>query len=153
SRDGGSPAEVRLAVGAKTHTWPGRVVRSLGEVDPRGRMAQLVVRVTDPYSLMGRKDRPGLDLAPGLFVAVWLLGKSVEDVFAIPANALRTDSTVWVIDTESLLEIRPVRVLHREMEDILIESGLSAGDRIVLTRLSGAVPGMKLREADREVLP
>ncbi|MBW2370051.1 MAG: HlyD family efflux transporter periplasmic adaptor subunit, partial [Deltaproteobacteria bacterium] len=25
SRDGGSPAEVRLAVGAKTHTWPGRV--------------------------------------------------------------------------------------------------------------------------------
>jgi len=144
-----STASVRIDVNGETLEWPGQVDRSLGEVDPKGRMARLVVSVDDPYGL---KQTPGnrrhVDLADGLFVDVVLAGSRLKDVVPIPAAALRENSSVWVMTPERILDIRPVDVVRRERNVVLTRGGLESGDRLILTRLTGAAPGMKLRPAE-----
>jgi hypothetical protein len=64
---------------------------------------------------------------------------------------LHDNNTVWIVDDENRLRIREVDILRREREEILVSSGLAAGQRIVLTNLSGAAEGMLLRPQLREV--
>jgi RND family efflux transporter MFP subunit len=144
----GSPAQVRMNLNGRSYTWSGRVVRSLGEMDPRGRMARVVVAVDDPYQLHARHNTEKPDLAVGMFVELTLQGTTLQDVVRIPRRALRENSSVWVVDSNNELRIRPVRVVRREREHLFIADGLSAGERIVLTNLSGAADGMALRPAE-----
>ncbi|NIQ96816.1 MAG: efflux RND transporter periplasmic adaptor subunit [Desulfuromonadales bacterium] len=145
----GSKATVRLDVNDHTYKWQGRIVRALGEMDPRGRMARIVVAIEDPYQLhAGESGRP--DLAMGLFVDLILHGSTIENVVRIPRRALREKKTVWVVDEAGELDIRTVEIARRERDDLLISAGLESGDRVVLTNLSGAADGMKLRIAEAE---
>jgi RND family efflux transporter MFP subunit len=146
----GSRAIVSIDVNGRSFTWQGRIDRSIGEVDPKGRMVRLVVSVNDPYGLRLPPDSEFLDLAEGLFVDVILEGRTVSDVIPIPTSALRENSSVWAMDSRSRLDVRKVEVIRREKEKVLIRGGLKSGDRIVLTYLSGAAPGMKLRTAEEE---
>jgi RND family efflux transporter MFP subunit len=149
----GAPATLTLTVDDQQHRWSGRVVRSLGEVDPAGRMVRVVVAVDDPYGLHGahRDGRP--ELALGLFVEVELHGAPLPGVFPIPRSALRAGETVWLVDGAGQLQIRPVEVARRERDEVCISRGLAAGDRVVLTALSGAANGMALRPVEEEPPP
>ncbi len=146
----GSPATVSINVNGKSFTWEGKIDRSLNEVDPKGRMIRLVVCVDDPYGLRLQPDRERLNLTEGLFVDVILEGKTVLGVISIPTGALRKNSSVWVMNSDSQLDIRNVEMIRREKENVLIRSGLKSGDRLILTQLSGAAPGMKLRPAEEK---
>jgi RND family efflux transporter MFP subunit len=141
-KSSGSPATVRLTTGNRTYEWSGRIVRSLGEVDPQGRMARVVVAVDDPYGLQNRGNRP--ELAVGTFVQVVLQGEVLPDVAVIPAIALRDGPQVWVMN-DGRLSVRDVEVVRRAREEVIIGGGLAAGERVVLTNVPGAAEGMKLR--------
>lgn len=143
NRQTGSKATASLA--GATSTWEARIVRSLGEVDPRGRMARVVLEVKDPYGLSGAGASTGQALEIGMFVEVAIEGRPVTGTCKIPRAALRDNSTVWMADEKGLLRIRPVEVLRREKDTVLISDGLKDKDRLVLTALTGAVDGMKLR--------
>ncbi|HXV21594.1 MAG TPA: efflux RND transporter periplasmic adaptor subunit [Desulfuromonadales bacterium] len=141
----GAAATVRLAGAGQNYDWVGRLVRTLGDVDPQGRMFRVVVAVDDPYGLQDRQaGRP--ELAIGSFVEVLLQGKTLRDVAVLPASALRDGGTVWVMN-DTHLKIRPVELLRRTRDEVVIGSGLAAGDQVVLTALAGAAEGMKLRPA------
>ncbi|NOY38772.1 MAG: efflux RND transporter periplasmic adaptor subunit [Nitrospirae bacterium] len=144
----GSPAKVRISVGKKSFSWQGRVVRSLGEVDPKGRMARVVVAVDDPYYLKTRRNNDEPDLEMGMFVEVTFSGEILTGVVPVPASALRENNTVWVVNKEDRLNIRPVTVVRREQQRVIISDGLKEGERLVLTSISGAAEGMKLRLLD-----
>lgn len=140
----GSKVIVSFDIADSTYSWPGRLVRSLGEVDPQGRMARIVVAVDKPYGrLNGNPDKP--DLATGMFVNVEMYGKILLNVFAVPRNAVREFSTVWIMDESRKLQIRKVKVVREERSEVLITDGLHAGDQLVLTNLAGAANGMLLR--------
>ncbi len=147
--DKGSPATVKITVGRQSFSRQGRVVRSLGEVDPKGRMARVVVAVDDPYYLNTRRNNNEPDLDMGMFVEVTFHGKVLSGVFPIPASALRENNTVWVVNGEDRLNIRPVTVVRREQQRVIISDGLKEGERLVLTTISGAAEGMKLRILDQ----
>lgn len=124
----------------------GRVVRLLGDLDPAGRMARLLVEIDDP--LLPYPDDPedvGLPLLVGAYVRVEIQGKKAGDAVRIARSSLRDGRKVWVVDGESRLEIRTVGVAWRGRESVLLASGLEAGERIVTSRISIPVPGMKLR--------
>ncbi|KIH76100.1 RND family efflux transporter, MFP subunit [Geoalkalibacter ferrihydriticus] len=153
-RQAGAPVEIRLSLGERHFTWQGRVIRSLGEVDARGRMARVVVAVDDPYNLKGSwpDSHPALEM--GLFVQVDLQGETLEQVVSIPRSALREGDQVWLLTADERLHIRPVEVLRREQQTLIIGAGLEGGERLVLTHLMGAAEGMKLRPRDaREEQP
>lgn len=145
-RQPGSPAAVLLEVGGTTYRWSGRIARSLGEVDVQGRMARIVVRVDEPHARSG--EQPGRpDLVANMFVQVRGEGATLRGVHAIPRSALREENTLWLMDKEQRLEIRPVEVLRLDKEQAFIGKGLADGERVVLTHLSGAADGMLLRSA------
>lgn len=141
----GSQASVGLNVGGKWYDWHGHVVRSTGEVDPKSRMMQIVVEIHDPYGLTEKKDRARPALAVGTFVDVLIKGRTVKDVFTIPRTAFRDNSTVWVMDSTNKLKIRKVVPLRIEKQEVIIAEGIGEEDMIVVTNVSGAADGMKLR--------
>jgi RND family efflux transporter MFP subunit len=143
----GSNANVRLEVGANLYQWQGQLVRSLGEVDMKSRMAQVVVRVDDPFSLRTEGRPQKLNLELGMFVEVVFQGVTLVDVVEIPRAALRENSTLWVMDSDQKLKIVPVEIVRQQKNSVLIGGSLNDGAQVILTTIPGAVDGMKLRSA------
>jgi RND family efflux transporter MFP subunit len=141
----GSEAIVKVTSGNNSYSWEGKVVRSLGEVDEKGRMARVVVVVQDPYRLNMKRINGEPDLEVGMFVEVDIYGEKLTDVVLLTRDSIREDNTVWIADEQDMLRIRPVRILRSEKENVIVRSGLSNGDRVVLTNIQGAADGMKLR--------
>jgi RND family efflux transporter MFP subunit len=142
-----SSAEILLPTGNRSFIWPGRIARVLAEVDAQGRMARLVVTIQDPY-LLKTKGAPGQPaLAIGSFVEVAFTGRTMTEIFVLPRQALRDHSTVWVMTADNLLKIRKVTTARLERDEVFISEGLEAGEQVILTNLTGAANGMKLRAA------
>ncbi len=147
SAQSGSTAYIDLPGNRQTR-WQGRIVRSLGEIDPGSRMATVVVVVDDPYQLAGSSGLP--DLATGLFVDIELLGNRLDSIISIPRDALRNNQQVWIADDNNRLRLRPVDILRREQRQLLISKGVSSGERLIMTTLSPAAEGMLLRPVMQE---
>jgi len=146
SKKAGSPATLEIKAGSRAFRWDGRVVRSLGEFDPKSRMAKVIVAVNDPYQKKAQniiKGKPDLEIE--MFVEVVIDGDILKNVIPIPRRALRHESTVWIVDEQNKLRIRHVKVVRKEHKIVLIKEGLKDGDLLVLTSLPGAADGMKLR--------
>lgn len=140
----GSLAKVELQSGGQLFSWQGEITRALGEIDPRNRMARVVVTVVEPFPRLAERKLLH-DLLPGMFVEVHLQGEELSAVIAVPRGALHDNDTVWIVDDENRLHIREVEILRRERDEVLIRSGLDGSEKIVLTNLSGAAEGMLLR--------
>ena len=132
--------------GTNQVVWPGVIDRALGEVDPRGRMLQVAVLVEDPYRLREKNALPPY-LEVGMFVDVRFVGPVLHEKIVLPRRALRDNRTIWVADSDGALRIRTVEVVRLAREQVVIGEGLEVGERVVLTTLTGAADGMKLRIA------
>ncbi len=146
-RQNGADALVSLDIGKKSAEWRGHVVRSTGEVDPKSRMVQLIVEVNDPYGLRNQNSS-GDALATGTFVEISIKGKTLKDVYKFPRKAYRDDSTVWIMDNEGKLRIKKVTPVRIERDVVIVKDGLDEGDQVILTNISGAANGMKLRSIE-----
>ncbi len=153
SNQSGSQSIVSTLIGSTRHQWQGAVTRSFGEIDSINRMAKIVVTIDDPYNLGAGKNHGAFPLANGLFVDIEIKGASLEQVTAIPRSALHEGDVVWLADDNNGLEIRPVHVLRRQQQTLLIDQGLKGDEQLILTSISGAAPGMKLRPQNREKQP
>ncbi len=139
-----STVTVRLDIGGTIHIWQGYIDRFGGEVDAASRMRDAIVVVDDPY-VLNKGTVHTMSLVMGSFVAVDLVGRQYDDVVQIPRMALRDDSTVWIAMPDSTLQVRNVTVLRKNQDNVIVDTGLIDGDRVILTPLRGASPGMKLR--------
>ena len=147
-KKGSSPATINLNGGSKSYSWPGEIDRLLAEVDSQGRMARLVVSINDPYLLKkkDRQDQPAM--AIGSFVDVIFEGKEMQNVFALPRQALRDNNTVWLMTPENQLIIKNIKTVRLERDEVFVSEGIETGDRIIQTNLTGAANGMKLRSVN-----
>jgi RND family efflux transporter MFP subunit len=123
--------------------WEGRIVRTEGEIDPASRMVHAVARVKDPYARGDDADRP--PLAAGMFVNAEIEGKNAKDVAVLPRAALHGTNRVWVVDQDDRLRFREVELLRTTRTEIVIRSGLEAGERICLSPLEAVTDGMQVR--------
>ena len=133
--------------------WPeglsrlGHVIRRLPSVDARGRMVRLLVSVPDPLSLKPENQgQPALLV--GSYVTGEIQGTSFDAIYALPRPLLREGDSVWIMNDDGKLDVRPVNIAYRGRDEILIRSGLEPGDRVVVTDLSVPVEGMALRLPD-----
>ena len=134
----GAAAEVRARIAGRDLTWEGEVVRVEGRLDERTRMVDVVVRVKKPYA---RKP----PLAIGLFVTVYIEGRTLPDAAVIPRIGLRQGAVVWLVDQGGRLRFRKVQVAYTEGEDVMIESGLQDGELVVISTLKTVTDGMAVR--------
>jgi RND family efflux transporter MFP subunit len=144
-RQNGADASVHIDIGNESYEWKGHVVRSSGEIDTSTRMMKIILEVNDPYGLKQNKKSGYAALASGAFVDVHIKGKEIKDVFVIPRSAFRDNATVWIMDKENMLKINKVDVIKIERETVIIGKGLEDGDMVIMTNISGAAEGMKLR--------
>lgn len=122
--------------GQFSHT--GVVERLLAEVDPRGRMARLLIGVPSPLLPMDRV------LLLGSYVTLEIEGKEVKDVYEIPEEALQEGDCVWLLGDDNTLEIRDVQVIRAQCGKVLVQ-GLKDNERVICSRISVPVSGMALR--------
>ena len=143
----GSGVIVRQYLGGDTWArWQGHVIRLLSDLDPAGRMARLLVRVPDPLGLtMSERDSPPLLI--GAYVDVEVAGKVLAGTFAIDRSEVRDQSSLWFIDADDQLEIRPIQPVFRERSRVFVTSGLAPGERLITSDLPAPVAGMPLRLA------
>ncbi|MGB1190835.1 MAG: efflux RND transporter periplasmic adaptor subunit, partial [Pseudomonadales bacterium] len=128
--------------------WRGEIVRSEGEIDAVSRMIHLVARVTAPYEPQVGKA----PLAVGLFVEAEILGRTLENVVMLPRTAIRGEDQVFLIDQDQRLELRQVSIVRRLGDQVIVGKGLVDGDRICLTAMDDAMPGMRVRIEANESL-
>lgn len=126
----------------------GRVVRLLTSVEPGGRMARLHVAVADPLDLTAAPDAAHPLLLES-FVRVQIKGRELPQVVRVPRTAVRDGANVWVMNSENVLEVRPIEVAWSGEEDVFVSQGLADGERLVVSDLATAVPGLPLRTADK----
>ncbi|MCO4746797.1 MAG: efflux RND transporter periplasmic adaptor subunit [Proteobacteria bacterium] len=112
-----------------------RVLRLVGELDPTTRTAQVVVEIPEP--LAGE-----LPLLPGAYVEAVLSGNALSDAFVVPRVAVSEGDLVWVVAEGDVLERRQVVASWRDADDIIVSTGLRAGDRVVTSPLSMPIEGM-----------
>lgn len=141
---GSSPprAEVRAQFAGGLATWTGEVVRTEGQVDPKSRMVNLVVRVEGVHSPSGGS----VPLLPGTFVEVRIFGRTLEEVVPVPRYAVHNRDEVWVV-REDRLRVQKVRVLRRERDWVYVSDGVEEGEPIITTAMDVITDGMKVQVA------
>jgi membrane fusion protein, multidrug efflux system len=90
-------------------------------------------------------------LLPGQFVRVRLLGLERADAIAIPQRAVLQQLSrqiVYVVDTANKVAARDVVATGWSGSNRLIESGLTAGDRVVVDGLQKIGPGATVRPSE-----
>jgi multidrug efflux pump subunit AcrA (membrane-fusion protein) len=115
----GAKAKVVLDAGeGREFTREGRVLRLLGDLEPNGRMARMLVSIADP---LGRHDRSGeIPLLLGSYVQVEIDAGVLEGVVVIRRAALREGNRIWVVDGSNRLQIRDVEVLWFRKDSVLL---------------------------------
>ncbi len=141
-RDGAAARVIARHGNGRRTERAGRVHRVLAELEPAGRMARVLVEIARP---LDRGSPEEVALALGAYVEVEIEGRPMRGVFEIPRDAVREGDRLWIMNAQDVLEIRPVTILRRLPESVIVESGLAAGERVVVSQIPLPVPGMKLR--------
>jgi RND family efflux transporter MFP subunit len=130
----------------------GTVVELLGDVTENGRMAQVLVSISDPLELKNPAQgrRP---LLLGEYVRVEIEGPVLNDVIVLPRAAIREGTRVWVKNAENQLEVRPVEVLLSRKETVLVNQGLRDGEAIITSQVPAAIPGLPLQTVEQPPSP
>lgn len=124
----------------------GRVIRLAAGLEETGRMARLLVSVSDPLALEKPAGTPRLLI--GSYVRTIIKGRPLPHAVALKRELLRDGDTVWVMNNENRLDIRPVTIAFRNEDTVLITAGLAPGERLVTSNLPAPVAGMALRLQD-----
>ncbi|MCE5184990.1 MAG: efflux RND transporter periplasmic adaptor subunit [Planctomycetaceae bacterium] len=129
--------------------WPdtvymdGKVIRLLAQLEEKGLLARLLVAVEDPLHL--RRPSALAPLLIGSYVRAEIIGRPVSGVVAVSRAHVRDGDTVWVMNEDDALEIRPVKIAYSNPETVFITDGLQDGERLVTTMISAPVNGLPLR--------
>ncbi len=149
----GAGAKIIQTAGSGNIIREGYVIRLLGDLDPDGRLARLLVAVEDPLNL--GKNRSKLPLLIGSYVSVQITGKPMSDIVSIPRSAVRelegtnmsdgrnTDG-IWIMDKEGRLRIEPVHVVWRMSDAVFIDTRLQDGAKLITSNIPTPIRGMKL---------
>lgn len=129
-------------VGPQTHHWQGRIVRSEGAIDTQSQQIFVIAQVDDPYA-----RHHGIPLKVGQFVEAHISGRVLLDVFVLPRRVLRRNNEVMVIADGDKVQRKQVGVIWSDNNEVIINQGLTDGDRVSLTPLPYAISGTKVQIA------
>ena len=118
--------------------WPAKIVRTEAEIDPVTRMMAVVAKVDNSDKKMFTTP-----LAVGQFVQAKISGIEISDISVLPRSSVRNES-VWVVDNQMSMQNRSVDVLRNEDDFALIGEGFEPGDRLLTSRVSSLVNGLRV---------
>ena len=135
-------AIVQLQTADRKINWEGKVDRTGGALDPQTQSQSIVVRIDKPYEKAAPGSRP--PLVRDTFVKVILQSPVRTNRLLIPETAIHNNQ-VYTLDEENTLRIKPIEIDFIQQQIAVLKSGVLANDRIILSPLSPAIEGMKLK--------
>ena len=132
---------ISLQSGEWSADWDARIDRIRETVDVKTREMKVVAAVDRPYE----KAEPGVrpPLTAGMFCRVELQGPARPGSVVVPRSAIY-DSSVFVVDREHRLQKKHVEEDFAQSEFVVLKSGLSGGEMVVVSDPSPAIVGMKV---------
>ncbi|MBE3639028.1 efflux RND transporter periplasmic adaptor subunit [Mangrovicoccus algicola] len=99
-------------------------------------------------------DNPDMLLLPGMYVQVEMPTATVPDVFLVPQEGVSRDRRgrpmAMVVTAENVVETRELEILQDRGNSWIVETGLEAGDRVIVAGLQKATPGATVAPQERE---
>lgn len=119
--------------------WSARILRTEGALDANTLELFAIARIEDPFGL--RSEQPPLRVGQPVIASI--PGKTLEDVFVIPREAVSQLSRIRIVDPKTMkLDSSHIRPLHSDDDHIIFrDSSLEDGTLLVLTRLVYAPDG------------
>jgi membrane fusion protein, multidrug efflux system len=140
----------RLSGGARSGVEAQIELDGGGEAKERAPLAFLDNAVqSDSGTVSARAILPNREekILPGQFVRLHLGGVALKDVIAVPRRAVMSGpqgNFVWVANAKNTAEMRPVKFGRTVGQRVVIESGLQAGDRVVVDGVMKVRPDAQL---------
>lgn len=143
------------AIGSRVHiyndaSWgkgasrEGTVVRLAPSLETNGRMAQLIVKVTDPLAVTpANVNNPRLLV--NSYVRAEIEAHISDSAVAIPREYIRNGNQLWILDPTSKLEIRSIETLFKNRNTVLIDQGLKTDETYITSTIAAPVEGMVLQ--------
>jgi multidrug efflux pump subunit AcrA (membrane-fusion protein) len=136
--------------------WQGTVSRFGGTgMDLSTRTIPCRVTVSNPLKseVFTMDGQPASDIVPpplatGMFVSVRISVDPKEALVTVPANAVRSGGSCWLM-RDGKLKIQPVKIARRMKDRVLLHveaEGIQPGDKVVTSPLAVAEDGMALQE-------
>jgi membrane fusion protein (multidrug efflux system) len=113
--------------------------------------AQSIDVETGTYTLEAAFPNPTGLILPGQFARVRALYQVLEDAVVIPRQALVEMQglfRVYVVNEQGTVEAREVQKGPESGQDLVIESGLQGGERVIVEGLQRVRPGMTVNVED-----
>lgn len=139
----GREAKVQLTLpDGSPYGLPGTLDFRAATVDPS----------TGAAALRGILPNPEHNLLPGMFVSLTLTVGVANDAFLVPQIALQRDAQgpyVLTVGADGTVAMKRVRTEGAAGTDWIVSSGLSAGDRIIVSGIQAAHPGAKVAASEQ----
>jgi len=118
----------------------GKVAQLAAGLEEQGRMAIVYVAVGDPLCLKPENsNKPKLLL--GSYVQVEIEGIELPSALPVSRHHLRDGDTVWLLNEKNNLEIRPVEIITKNINQVIIGSGIKDGEKLIISSLSAPISG------------
>jgi RND family efflux transporter MFP subunit len=124
--------------------WTGTLNRVV-KFDQQTRTLTVAVRVTAEAAA---GDRRTLPLVEGMFCAVEIPGRTLQDVVRLPRQSVTFENKVYVADADNRLKTVAVAVVRSEGEYVYVGQGLEPGATVIVTRLIDPLENTLLEFAD-----
>ncbi|EHK68902.1 putative efflux system inner membrane protein [Pseudomonas psychrotolerans L19] len=112
---------------------------------------------TGQITLRSQFPNPRRELLPGSFVRVRLEQARLDQGLSVAQRAVQRSAggqaQVWVVDAEDRLALREVRLGPVVEGRWVVESGLAAGERVLLSGLQQAQPGLVVAPQEAQAAP
>lgn len=139
---------VRLAGGEKPRL---KLTMANGAEYPHEGEISFVDPDFDPQSgtvrVLGKVPNPDRKLKPGMFVRVSVVGIERPDAILVPQQAIVSSPAgrfAYVVGNDSKVAVRPVELGDWSGREWVVLSGLSVGDRVVVSGTQKVRPGMQV---------
>ncbi len=145
----GFSATIHLNTGDRDVVWPATFSRVSDTIDLKTRSIGVIVSAQGTWKSAIPGQRP--PLSKGMFVEVKIRANKQKAQIVVPRAALHGQS-LYLADDENRLVIRPVETGLTQEGNIVIRTGIKAGEMVVVSDLLPAIEGMLLRVSRDEIL-
>mgnify|MGYP004126628259 FL=1 len=130
------------------------MLRLLPDLETAGGMARVLVAIDAPFAY----EREGanastMPLLLGSYVTVDIDVPALGDVVEVPRLAVREGDELYVMNAQNELEVRHVRVVWGRPDTVLVDQGVTHGERVIVSRVPSPVDGLRLRQSGQPSAP
>jgi RND family efflux transporter MFP subunit len=118
-------------------SWNGKIIRTESAIDEQSQQLYVVAQINRPYDA---KTSDGSPIKIGQYVTAEIEGKALSNSLVIPSSAIYQGSYVYTV-VKGLLMRKEVTLGWQNGKQSIVESGLVAGDELVLTSLGQVSSG------------